>query len=127
MSETVPGNVRLSRHVADLDDDGHEDILSSVTTNTDTAMYLSPDGTGGVAFGNLPSPLPFLSEDIPKVEASTGAAGGGNLASKSDHVHPAYNPTARGEILISDTPSTPLVFADMLQDDAQADFMYADP
>lgn len=48
---TVPGNVRLSRHVGDLDDDGHEDILSSVTTETDTTLRLAPDGAGGVEWG----------------------------------------------------------------------------
>lgn len=31
-----------------------------------------------------------------------------------------------GEILIADSPSTPLVFADLLQNDAQDDLMYAD-
>ena len=33
---------------------------------------------------------------------------------------------AVGEILISDTPSTPLVFADLLQNEAQDDLLYAD-
>jgi len=32
-----------------------------------------------------------------------------------------------GEILISDTPSTPLVFADLIQNEAQDDLVYADP
>ena len=32
-----------------------------------------------------------------------------------------------GEILISDTPSTPLIFADLLQNEAQDDLLYADP
>ncbi len=32
-----------------------------------------------------------------------------------------------GEILISDTPSTPLVFADLLQNEAQDDLVYGDP
>lgn len=32
-----------------------------------------------------------------------------------------------GEILISDTPSTPLVFADLIQNEAQTDLVYADP
>jgi hypothetical protein len=32
-----------------------------------------------------------------------------------------------GEILISDTPSTPLVFADLLQNEDQDDLLYADP
>jgi len=32
---------------------------------------------------------------------------------------------AASELLISDTPSTPLVFADILQNDTQDDFLYA--
>lgn len=48
---TVPDYVRLARHEWDLDDDGHEDILSSVTSETDTTKVLKPDGTGGVEFG----------------------------------------------------------------------------
>jgi hypothetical protein len=32
-----------------------------------------------------------------------------------------------GPLLISDTPSTPLVFADILQNEAQDDLVYADP
>ncbi len=32
-----------------------------------------------------------------------------------------------GEILISDTPSTPLIFADLIQNEAQNDLVYADP
>ena len=32
-----------------------------------------------------------------------------------------------GEILISDTPSTPLIFADLIQNEAQDDLVYADP
>jgi hypothetical protein len=32
-----------------------------------------------------------------------------------------------GPILISDTPSTPLVFADLIQNEAQDDLVYADP
>ncbi len=47
---TVPGDVRLAYHVGDLDDAGHEDILSSVTSETDTSLVLAPDGTGGVEF-----------------------------------------------------------------------------
>ncbi len=47
---TVPQEVKLARHGGDLDDDGHEDILLSVTTETDTSLVLAPDGTGGVEF-----------------------------------------------------------------------------
>jgi hypothetical protein len=47
--------------------------------------------------------------------SSTAAAG--------DHAHAA---TGTGELLISDTPSTPLIFADLIQNEAQDDLVYAD-
>jgi len=50
MPVTVPGDVRLTRHILDLDDDGHEDIITSVTTETDDTLVLAPDGAGGVEF-----------------------------------------------------------------------------
>jgi hypothetical protein len=47
---------------------------------------------------------------------------------RADHVHGMPSePTAIGPILISDTPSTPLVFADLIQNEAQDDLVYADP
>ena len=48
--------------------------------------------------------------------ASTAAAG--------DHTHVS---AGVGAILISDTPSTPLVFADLIQNEDQDDLVYADP
>lgn len=36
------------------------------------------------------------------------------------------NTVSSGQLLISDTPSTPLVFADILQNEAQDDLLYAD-
>lgn len=58
--------------------------------------------------------------------AATGSAG---VAARRDHVHgmPATPASGVGEILISDTPSTPLVFGDLLQNEAQDDLIYADP
>jgi hypothetical protein len=47
---TVPQEVALARHAGDLDDDGHEDILKSVTTETDGTLVMRPDGVGGVEF-----------------------------------------------------------------------------
>jgi hypothetical protein len=48
------------------------------------------------------------------VEAQGNTWGGGSAASSG------------GEILISDTPSTPLVFADLVQNEAQNDLVYGD-
>lgn len=63
-----------------------------------------------------------LSTATPLVESAAGAVGTGVKSSREDHVHPA---SSGGELLISDTPSTPLIFADILQNDAQTDLMYA--
>ncbi len=93
---TVPGNVRLSRHVADIDDDGNHagsvsDIVDMPTVETDTDLVLSPDGAGGVEW---------------RAETLSGV----------------------GELLIVDTgASTPLIFADILQNEAQDDLLYGDP
>jgi hypothetical protein len=69
-----------------------------------------------------------LSDDTPLIESGSGSAGTSDEASRSDHVHPiSTSGSGIGEILISDTPSTPLVFADLIQNEAQDDLVYADP
>ena len=94
---TVPGDVRLAYHVADIDDDGHHstggvtEITDLPTAETDTTLVLAPDGIGGVEWR-------------------------------------AETPSGIGELLIVDTgASTPLIFADILQNEAQDDLLYADP
>jgi hypothetical protein len=58
--ETVHGNARLARHVADIDDDGHHtgggvtEIADLPTAETDTTLVLSPDGAGGVEWTSPP-------------------------------------------------------------------------
>lgn len=56
--------------------------------------------------------------------AATGSAA---FAARRDHKHgmPA-SPSGTGQILIADTHSTPLVFGDLLQTEAQDDLLYAD-
>jgi hypothetical protein len=68
-----------------------------------------------------------LSSATPLVESGSGSAGSGTAASKDDHVHPAAGGGGGGHILITDTPAgSPLVFADLLQNDAGTDLLYAD-
>jgi hypothetical protein len=48
----------------------------------------------------------------------------GSTAAAGNHGHAAY----RGELLITDTPAgSPLIFADLVQNDAGTDLLYADP
>jgi len=68
-----------------------------------------------------------LSDATPLVESGSGDPGVDTEASRSDHVHPlSSSGSGIGPILISDTPSTPLVFADLIQNEAQDDLVYAD-
>ncbi len=71
---TVPQEVTLARHAGDLDDDGHEDILTSVTAETDTTLRLAPDGTGGVEWGTGGSG-PISLDDLTDVTLTSPAAG----------------------------------------------------
>lgn len=68
---------------------------------------------------------------VPVTEAfgDTSATGSAAVAARRDHRHgmPATPATGIGELLISDTPSTPLIFDDLLQNDDQTDLLYADP
>jgi hypothetical protein len=68
-----------------------------------------------------------LSTATPLVESGSGAVGTGVKSSREDHVHPAAVSTGVGPILISDTPAgSPLVFGDLIQNEAGDDLVYAD-
>lgn len=83
----------------------------------------------------------YRLESADHTHASTGLQGGtvdhGVLTGLADDDHTQYLNETRhdalghggvgvGELMISDTPSTPLVFADILQNEAQDDLLYAD-
>lgn len=85
----------------------------SLTTLDGGTVWFADGGAGSLE----------LSDAIPLVESGTGSAGDDTEASRADHVHPA---ASAGEILISDTPSTPLIFADLIQNESQDDLVYAD-
>ncbi len=132
MTETVRGNARLARHVADIDDDGHHAASGGGVTGFATpAIVLGTTAAAGAATTVIRSDSTVVAFDAtaPTTQAfgDSAATGSAAVAARRDHKHgiPA-SPLAHGDILISDTPSTPLVFADLLQDDAQTDLLYAD-
>lgn len=58
----------------------------------------------------------------------TPAVGTDTEYARQDHTHgspPEPSGSGVGEILISDTPSTPLIFGDLIQNEAQDDLVYA--
>jgi hypothetical protein len=103
---TVPQEVRLARHAGDLDDDGHDTLSGGTVIASDVTF--TPTGT--IAATDVQAAVAEVATDAAAALATHAALGGGS---------------GSGEILISDTPSTPLVFADLVQNDAQTDLMYA--
>lgn len=84
---------------------------------------LTANGAGVADWEAVPSGLD-LSDATPLIEAGVGASGDGTLASRDDHVHPAFAAvTGVGEVLVMDGSSAPPV---MLTNEAQDDFLYAD-
>lgn len=96
-------------------------VLTFFTLDGGTNWYGFPTGGGGDAGHDGHG-----RDDL----GITPAVGSDTEYARQDHTHgtPAQ-PAAGGvgAILISDTPSTPLVFADLMQNEAQDDLMYADP
>lgn len=64
-----------------------------------------------------------LSDATPLADSGSGSSGTSSEASRADHVHPV---ATGGEMLISDTASSPVVFTDILQNEAETDFLYSD-
>lgn len=97
------------------------------------AILLDSSAAAGVATSVIRSDATIAAFD--DVDPSTAAfddtpdPGVAAFAARSDHVHgmPA-TPSGGGvgAILISDSPSTPLIFADLIQNEAQDDLVYAD-
>lgn len=94
------------------------------------AIVLGTAAAAGAASTVIRSDSTIVAFDatVPVTQAFGDVAATGSVAkaARRDHVHgmPA-SPTTGGEILISDTPSTPLIFADLIQNEAQTDLVYA--
>ncbi len=114
---------------ADLDFGGADDQPNQAALSYTAYLLWSSDGDTniyGAKVGAAETVTP--SDATPLVEAGAGDPGVSDEYSRGDHVHPEFGSSGGiGEILISDTPSTPLVFADLIQNEAQDDLVYADP
>lgn len=105
-------------------------VLTFFTLDGGTVWYGFPSGGGGG--GGTPATT-VESETTFGIAAAVGTD---TEYARQDHTHgtPANPVTGAavstlgfiGPILVSDTPSTPLVFADLIQNEAQDDLVYAD-
>jgi hypothetical protein len=95
-------------------------VLTFFTLDGGTTWYGFPTGGGGG------DPASTVTDET--TWGITPAVGSDTEYARQDHTHgtPA-EPGGVGAILISDSPSTPLVFADLIQNEAQDDLVYADP
>jgi hypothetical protein len=96
------------------------------------ALTLSTSNSGGAASTGVRTDATIAAFDttVPVTQAygDAAATGSAGVAARRDHKHGMPNASGGiGEILISDTPSTPLIFADLIQNEAQNDLVYADP
>ena len=95
------------------------------------AIVLGTAAAGGAASTVIRSDSTIVAFDatVPTTAAFSDAAATGSaaIAARRDHRHGMpVNPGGFGPILISDTPSTPLIFVDLLQNEAQDDLLYED-
>ena len=101
---------------------GAVDILTFFSRDGGTTWYGFLAGGGGSA-------LTIKDEGSSLATAATSIdfVGAGVTASGTGTAKTVTIPGGVGEILISDTPSTPLIFADLIQNEATDALVYADP
>ena len=113
------GRALVIRTVAVTGNPGTQTLTLNGATGYGLDYVLSGTGGGAVSYGGVTAQTSF------GLASSDGVA---TSVSRSDHVHgtPA-DPGSGHELLISDTPAgSPLVFADILQNEAQDELLYAD-
>jgi hypothetical protein len=119
-------------------DDGGASILGGQIGAGGSASFATPSivlGTAaaaGAASTVIRSDATIAAFDatVPTTAAFSDAAttGSAAVAARRDHRHGMPAASGVGEILITDTPAgSPLVFADLIQNEAQDDLVYADP
>jgi hypothetical protein len=96
------------------------------------AIVLGEAAAAGVATTVIRSDATVAAFDatVPVTQAFSDAAATGSVAfaARRDHRHGMPAASGVGAILITDTPAgTPLVFADLLQNEEGTDLLYADP
>jgi hypothetical protein len=91
--------------------------------STGAAVWIEVSGGGSIDWGEDADITMLDYDDV----ADSGAL---DEVARADHRHgmPAEGAggATAGQILISDTPSTPLVFADLIQNEAEDDLVYSD-
>jgi hypothetical protein len=106
--EATPSDA-YGRSLLDTADAAAARTLLGVSTGGGTASSITFTPTGTIAATDVQAAIAEVATDAAAALAAHVAAGGGG-----------------GTLLISDTPSTPLVFADLIQTEAQDDLVYSD-
>jgi hypothetical protein len=96
------------------------------------AIVLGTAAAAGAATTVIRSDSTIVAFDatVPTTAAAADAAATGSVAfaARRDHRHGMPSSMGGiGELVIVDSPSTPLIFADLVQNEAQDDLVYADP
>lgn len=95
-------------------------VLTFFTLDGGTVWYGFPTGGGGGG-----TPATTVTDEM--AWGITPAVGSDTEYARQDHTHGSPDePTGTGELLITDTPAgSPLVFADLLQNEAGTELLYA--
>jgi hypothetical protein len=111
-------------------EDGGTNILTTSSCADVLIGANSYAGTNSLAGGVTELPQTFSGDldDLTDVTITAPATDDVLTYDGAVWVNSPVTATATGgEILISDSPSTPLVFADLVQNEAQDDLVYGDP